>query len=491
AFEYAVSRRYWCLVRARLGGWTLCGHVTVCSTKAPVSGVTVSAFDVDWLQDDPLGSSVTDTNGHYRIDYTLDDFTRTPFSPWINLELVPGPDVYFRVESGGSPVLVEPRSKGRTPGRQNVGPCACIDLCLDGDVPPHTVPTIPMFTNVGAYSIKPADGQFALDGTTTSGNLAFTGSIPLIGVLPDPLSPDDVEYRFQVAENGGSFNPVTSAQMEPTVIGKLQYFEWDSLLSVWDSTWTDFWANRPGTTVAIRQQVGPDLVVAVNADVAADGWIAVPRTNGLTPGGPGRFLPMGELARLKTTAYTNEAFDLSAAGPGLPVEAGDPVPGPQHSAMPTYAISFEARKVVGHASVGSDDLAKIAFSNLTDTYVRHPYWAGGPTTSTGMASLGIGEMVASGGCAEMGNTVHVLYTSYHPYSGQPSVYLDGNPILPPPLTPAVVNGMAVSAPGGDVVDITLLAKCAYILWLEVPLRLTGGYGSIGAHVQDHIAFCKQ
>ena len=485
AFDYSVSARIWCPVRARLGAWTICGRVTACDSNEPVMGVRVFAFDADWLQDDPLGSGVTDAAGHYRIDYSADDFKRTPFSPIINIEWVSGPDLYFRIDGpGGAVLLQESRSKGRTPGRENSGPCKCVDLCITGQVPPSTVPTIPMFTNVGSYDIKT---DFNPSGTTTAGDLAFTGDIPLIGILPDPLSPQAVEYRFLV--NGA---PVDATQMLATEIGKLQYFEWDSATSSWSPTWTSFYANNPGATVSINQSGGaPPLVVPVNTAVKADGWIEVPRTNGLVPGGPGRFLPLGEMARLHTTAYTNESFDLTPAVPPLPLVAGDSVPPGQRSSAPTFTITFEARDVGTHASAGTDTLPVIAFSNVRDTYTRHPYWAGSTPTTTGVASIGIVEMVAGGGCAELGDTVHVQFTAYHPYAGQPTVYFDGNPILPAPLSPPVVGGEAASGAAGHVFDISLLAKCAYIVWLSVPLRLTAGYGSIGAVLYDHIAFCKK
>src|SRR4029078_381227 len=59
-WDHCLSYRYWCLVRSRFGPWVICGHVAVCQTGAPVSAVKVSAFDVDWLQDDPLGKAITD-----------------------------------------------------------------------------------------------------------------------------------------------------------------------------------------------------------------------------------------------------------------------------------------------------------------------------------------------------------------------------------------------------------------------------------------------
>ncbi|MGI8807802.1 MAG: hypothetical protein ACR2KK_08180 [Acidimicrobiales bacterium] len=492
-FDYCVPSRIWCQVRARFGAWVVCGQVTVCSSGDTVSGVTVKAFDADWIQEDALGSGVTDSSGHFRIDYTEEDFTKTPF--WFSLELVSGPDLYFRVETpGGSPLLTEDQSKGRTPGRENVGHCACVDLCLDGDVIVPPIPDIPMFTNVGIYRIGPVDSHFTATGTTTVGDMAFTGDVPLIGIMPSVWSPEAIEYRFLVSPPAGPGNEVTAARMAPTEIGKLEFHRYDAVAATWKSDSVAFYANNAGATVAIPQNGGADLVVDVNTPVGVDGWIKVPRINNPLPGGPGRFIPSGVLASLRTTAYTNEAFDLT---PAPPLGAGDSVPNAQRSAAPTFSISFEARRVVDQVAVGANHLPVIAFSNMTDTYVRHPYW-GTPTdpvtslpvpvTTPGVASLGIGELVA-GGCAEIGDEIHVLFTTYHPYAGTTRVWFDGNPILPPDIFPAVVGGQSVSPAGGQVVDTSLLAKCAYILWLQMDLRLTAGYGSLGEHVQDHIAFC--
>ena len=55
AWEYTVPYRYWCHIRGRFGAWTICGHVIHCETKAPIGGVRVRAFDVDWLQQDEIG----------------------------------------------------------------------------------------------------------------------------------------------------------------------------------------------------------------------------------------------------------------------------------------------------------------------------------------------------------------------------------------------------------------------------------------------------
>src|ERR1044071_58957 len=51
-WEYCIPSRFWCAIRARFGAWTICGRLTTCTDHYPIAGATVSAFDVDWLQDD-------------------------------------------------------------------------------------------------------------------------------------------------------------------------------------------------------------------------------------------------------------------------------------------------------------------------------------------------------------------------------------------------------------------------------------------------------
>jgi hypothetical protein len=129
-WEYCVPARFWCGIRHKLGAWTICGRVLICDAPqpTPIAGVKVSAFDVDWTQDDPLGSGITDATGYFRIDYLAIDFMRTPF-PFLNIELIGGPDLYFTVEgSGGGFLLQESRARGRDSDRQNVGPCFCVEL---------------------------------------------------------------------------------------------------------------------------------------------------------------------------------------------------------------------------------------------------------------------------------------------------------------------------------------------------------------------------
>jgi hypothetical protein len=368
----------------------------------------------------------------------------------------------------------------------------CVCVCPPGAV-------IPLFTKVGEYHVDPvAYHDFAADGTTTVGGYAFTGVIPLIGDLPDGSAPDALEYHFRYAQypGPGPAQDVVGAMVQPTIIGQLEYWAWDAGLSMWVVRSDDYWVNNSGATVTIPQQFGAPLVVSVNQPVKPGGWIEIPRENALSQGGVGRFIPQGGLVNLDTTQLSKEVFDLTVAAPPLPLKAGDSLPASDQSEKPIFRLIFEARNVSTLAIVNTNTLDHIAISNTQYTYVRHPEWAGGPVTTTAVVSLDIAELMppSGSGCNRLTNDVHALFTAAHPYLGSVSVYLEGNGVPPPnPYAPAppYPAGGAVSVAGGQDFNLSALAPCAYILWLQATMNLTSGYGQIpGATIWDHLAFCK-
>jgi hypothetical protein len=499
AWEYCLPARFWCAVLARFGAWTICGQVVTCDTKQPVAGVTVRAFDADWLQDDALGAAVTDGAGKFRIDYSTVDFQQTIFSPLINLELIGGPDLYFKIEtSGGIVLLAEPQSRGRAPDRQNAGPCFCVDLCID-QPPPDGGNPIPLFTHVGQYRVDPIYSDFTADGLTTAGNLAFTDTIPLIGLLPNGSAPDALEYHFRVGEYDttgtilGPVSDVDQTMIAPTVIGQLEYFDWDAGLTAYVLRSANYWANNPGAPLTTIHRNGlPDITIQLNQPVKPGGWIEVPRQNSLVPNGPGLFVGgFNSMAQLDTTKLTNEVFDLTTPPPEL--KAGDAMPAGQKSRMHRFKLFFEARKVGTLPIISSNVREKIVLSNTHYTQHHHPSWAGFVDTERAVVLVDIAELAAPGmGCHELTDHVHALFTAYHPFLGSVSVYLEGPtpPPLPAPIAPAIAAGEAVSPAGGHDFDITAQPSCAYILWLKVTLNLTYGYGPFLGAFYDHVAFCK-
>ena len=370
----------------------------------------------------------------------------------------------------------------------------CRRICLlPGDV-------TPLFTKVGCYQVGPPVSDFNPNGTTTVGDLAFTGTIPLIGLIPDGTAPQALKYRFTYQQTSPAPGPVTNitgAMVPPTIIGTVEYRFWNGLS--WELGSTPYYVNNPGATLTIPQPVGPPLSVSVNSNTDADGWITLPLLNSNAATREGLFTPAGgeALIRLDTTKLTNETFDLTA--PAL--VAGDTVPAAKLSQKPVFRIGFEAQVASTSAPVSSNQLNAIALSNTSYTYLRHPDWPGpSPAVTTPwVLSVDIAELKTSGACSELDGIIHPLYTAYHPYLASCNVYLQGPDVsgmtVPPggSLDVAIVAGNTNLASGsaGTPFDLTKLPPCAYILWLSATFNLTNGFtcGPVYGTADDYLGFC--
>lgn len=72
--------------------YTVRGRVRRVDNGQGIGGLTVRAYDVDWISaDDFLGSNVTDSNGYFRINFTEDAFD----AGWWDIE--GGPDIVVKV----------------------------------------------------------------------------------------------------------------------------------------------------------------------------------------------------------------------------------------------------------------------------------------------------------------------------------------------------------------------------------------------------------
>jgi hypothetical protein len=297
----------------------------------------------------------------------------------------------------------------------------CIVVC------PQPGEVTPMFTKVGCFLVGPPVSDFNANGTTTVGDLAFTGTIPLIGVIPDGTAPQALQYRFtyqQISPTVGAVTNISGAMVPPTVLGTLEYQFWNG--TGWEFAATNFYVNNPGATVTIPQQTGPALVVPVDTDTDASGWIQIPQLNSSAQGASGLFTPAGgeALILLDTTQLTNETFDLTTP---TVLTAGQTLPPSQLSQKPVFQINFEAQVVSTSAPVSSNSLDAIALSNTSYKYLRHQDWPGPSPAVTlpWVLSVDIAELESAGGCSELDDIIHVLYTACHPYLGSCTVYLQG------------------------------------------------------------------
>ncbi|QTA84247.1 hypothetical protein [Desulfonema magnum] len=478
-WDYCLPQRICCLVLALLGRWVICGRVIHCESHQPVGGVEVSAFDRDWLQDDPLGKSLTDSDGRFLIEYT-----EAVFRPgtWIDIELVGGPDVYFHVRHPhtGAPLLIEPPSKGREPGRENVGHCFCVTLCLDGDMPHEDVYPPPVFTHIGAYNHQThIDSSPGSSGLTLGDGRAFYNTIRLNGTLPKKFAGGQMEYCFDVREMQSdgtaitSWTPVSLSQIPRTVIGHLLKYA----------------PAYPGDPNPIKSK--PYTVNGNPGELEANvvaGWIRVPQeSNAFGPGG--FFQPNGNQITLDTESLGTWAdVDLT----GLVTGNSSTSTGQALVQNRYFALRMRVRKV---GDPGSEQVAGVcqhlAVNNtLYDNILRHPAWmAQHRSDQLAVVMVDIGQLVVGGGCAEIENDLDVKFTAAHPTMGNVVITMSG-PGGPYSFNlPGAVPGeqYGTATPNGFVVAD--LAPCAYIVTLRVQVLLTTG-DDIPDDRYDQIAFCK-
>lgn len=469
-WDYCLPYRFWCAVLALFDVWTICGRVLDCKTKQPIAGVKVMAFDADWLADDALGSaSTTDAAGKFIVTYSGVEFRQ---GTWIDVELIGGPDLYFRIETpGGAVLLAESQSRGRAPDRENVGNCFCVELCVEG-VPPITEP-YPVFRYVGAYNfLTTIDSTLLGDGKTLADDRAFYSTTRLNGILSKKLNGNPMEYRFEWKELGG-WTPVPPALIARTVIGLWERFVADPMDPNFPAETKEYTVN--GTA-------GPGELVVTSS---LDGWIQVPQESNFL-GVEGLFSPNGNMINLMTQNLVAWGA-INVAG----ITAGNSTAPAGLATDRFFSIRMRVREVGNAASEASGGvLQRIAIDNtLYDNVTKGGSWAPSLVSSQlGVAMVDINELVVQGSCAEIGGTLNVRYTAAHPNLGSVGLSMSG-PGGPYGFTlagPVIPNTFGTATPSFVVADLT---PCAYIVGLSVDLLLTTGDSNPDPRY-DQIAFCK-
>lgn len=493
AWDYCLPPRFWCLIRALFDAWVICGRVTVCATEQSAEGVKVFAFDRDWLADDPLGFGLTDASGHFRIDYIGADFRH---GTWINVELIGGPDVYFRIESmGGDVLLNEPSSQGRSAGRENIGPCFCVDLCVK-DVP---VVRHAWFTRVGDFNIY-SDISSAT-GLTMSAQpagfpnqhggpgFAFWESLKLVGDCPTthPSGGQAMRYRFLRRPAGSAVAPapVTGATMVDAVKVGTRPVPWNFGAGVNTYPQDVYVAGSGGYVGPMPAPLPPPppgsppgswgSMPALILQPDSLGWVTMP------PDATNQGFS-GALLRLNSTSLAPGGV---APGPG----AGNPVlPANQKNGL-DFEIIYEAEPVSGPAPTGptlTNALDRIHINNWIE-----------------VAELSLDQFTAPGAdaCSGITNAVDIRYTMDHELVADWRLSIStsasipgGTPVLPglgtPPVPP---DEFATSRGGNGVVHLntTTWPECAYAVIFSRRLKLTDGEIDDSGRAPMVALFCKR
>jgi hypothetical protein len=501
AWRHCIPSRFWCYLRGLFDAWVICGRLTSCDDGLPIPGAAVSAFDTDWLQDDPLGSGVTDINGRFRIDYTSDAFKVTPFTPFLNLEWFGGPDVYFKATLGTEVILDEPSSKGRTQGRENVGPCFCVELCSEDVHIGCGVSCEPHWQKVWDFDIHPDAGapgsQFSVDGYAGGpnalhvfGDMNYRGGVLLRGNCP-LINPADnthkLQYRFVIGEYSWSTNP----QDDPTRVPDLAPAALSPVTQIVKTTvgWV-FYTNGLGF---------PDSadVDILSPDLEPGGWvppllgriISVDMRNGTTANvaiTDANFLRSDELIVMNSTVIT-AAHPPKLPG-GLPqTDAGRALTNIEKEPIRRYKLQFEVRDVSTSATIFTDTLSSIILNN-----------------SAPILALDLEEL-RTDHCSPLGgaSTIHLLYTADHPHLNAFSLTVSSNlgTVHSPPVTPSdnFTSGLGKFFRGGNggphngtnlggfPLSVAADPTCAYRVNLNWSTR---HYPSAWGDDKPEILYCK-
>jgi hypothetical protein len=472
--KLVIPQRVWCWLKQLADVWTIAGKVTACDDRTvPIGGVTVSAFDVDWTQDDALGSAVTSPAGIFRIDYLGDAYRQGTF---IDVELFGGPDVYFKIEdSGGNVLLDEPRSIGRTPGRADSGPCLCVDLCVKVPVPPDGTVVPSIWTGIGiSFTIPDASSlnDFDSAGYAGAAKYAFTGAPRMTGSAAlRTAAGNPIEYRFLVSDTTGTNGgPLLPAADFTRIVG----------VSPNDDLFSEI-------RVAQMVRFSPFKIVNIYAklvDLDPEGWLDVNKSIERTfvdepgidpPDIPSfAFVDLDGLMGIDTRPLTT-APDPPSGVPGQPVAGGDLIP------IEKIAIRFEVREVIDKATStfgampGNGTTLNAMIVNNNPTYMR----------------LAMTEHLAGTPCDILHATVHVAYTVHHPHLQAMSINVTSNDgtyhtsLSDPTELPlagntnaAIVhkNNPSLAIPNGA--PPIQLHKCTYLVQLSVTRRLHNGDGAV-------------
>jgi len=463
-WDYCISKRFWCAIMALFDEWVICGRVVTCEKKEAVAGVKVSAFDVDWIQDDSIGSTTTDAGGYFRIYYTSDAFKKTPFTG-LDLELFGGPDLYFRVETGSGVVLLnEPSSRGRNSDRENVGNCFCVELCVDTNTPPPF--NHPWFTHVGDFNIvsdfdsttgKTNKAAPFMTSTAHGGpNYGFYDGrlgygVKLKGFCPkkDLISGENMQYRFRFAPAATplALTNITGDMITGVIVGSRPIL-WKLFDDTLVTTFQTIIIDGSGATVdPTPTPVGPGPWPAIPPHVIvpdADGWIKVDQ-NGLDDGFYGPLL----------------RFVTANAVPGgtAPGNGASTLPAVQKSGA-AIRLVFEAGPVTGGVTF-TNDLPKILINNWSQ-----------------VQELNLLQFHSGGGdpCSELSTVLDVEYTVDHELLGSWNLQiLSESPSAPGTVIPPFpVGSTARGGAGTKHFDISTWQSCSYQVWLGSSRLLTDG-----------------
>ncbi|WP_289045410.1 carboxypeptidase-like regulatory domain-containing protein [uncultured Olleya sp.] len=485
SYNYGISQKLWCYIRGfYFDAWVISGYLRNCTSGNPIANATVQALDADLLNDDLLGTTTTNTEGYFRIDYTSNDFKKTFLSPWINVEtevglpitLKSGPDVYFKAFLGDIKYIDE-TSENR---RNNVSYCLCVSLCTKVIVTtPNQTEVFPSaWTGIGtAFNAVFGSGSkdFDVNGYAGTNKYGLTESIELTGQAAPTINNNPIEYRFRLSS-------VTTPNNEAAPDDDL----FDIIVGVTDGLFVK------SKVAVLQQKVAPFYTYDVESnldDFDEKGWFdinsAIARTvsdNALGDINDYFFIDSDTLIKVNTAKLTNQDNV-----PIDSVDVGNAFPETSKLEIKKFAIKFEIREVINKEAEqfnrlpGSGKTLNSVVINNNSTFIK----------------MNIDKLMDLGDCAPISGIINALYTVYHPLLLNVKMKLINNgrtftKTLTDHFLPLEGNtDDNVNTIHNEALQINNtpndLGRCTYKLTLSVNRRLHTG-NDVAAHEEKEIYF---
>lgn len=488
-WRYCIHSRFWCRIRELFDAWVICGRLLNCKEdNIAIPGITVIAVDDDWITDDTLGSSTTDSSGHFRIDYTSKDFKQTFLSPVINVETPfppfnSGPDVYFKLELGGTEIAFETPSDKR----KNIGPCLCVILCLDTiDIPDIPIPA--SFTNFGRIrkiaiqsEINNSNGKTLRSGFN---DYAFFGSVFMIGTLTKRLNNQPMEYLFEYQEVASPATPLSPTAWLPVKNNMIPEVAVGNLITL---------TGDPMNPVDKEPiYINPTGIGKIEVDYNGD-WIKVPQNANFEPH------QGAEIMRINTNLIdTRPNIDMASPTSAI---GNATTPTNARRGNEYVAIRMKQREENNPATevVAGTSKPIATFNVRYDNVNKNGSWAPNIVSNQLAAvSVDIDEIISGAtGCNKITEDLNVRYGVRNENLGAVSLSIIGPKkpgqnfsfpaisLMPEPETFGTTQ-LQFTPNTQTVKD---LLPCAYTITLSATVKLTTGDGEPGA-IHDVISFCK-
>ncbi|WP_143310837.1 hypothetical protein [Chitinophaga vietnamensis] len=127
AYAYVIPAAIWTDICSNAGAWVITGFVKRYGCDNGQPQLKVAAFNA--ANGKMVGQATTNEFGRYTIRFSRKDLYAGTLQPLREGRKHFGPDVYFKIYRHDQLIWAEDESIAASAARQDLAPCACLDIC--------------------------------------------------------------------------------------------------------------------------------------------------------------------------------------------------------------------------------------------------------------------------------------------------------------------------------------------------------------------------